>query len=98
MAALIAYNVFAETWSGIMITIIIEIVPNEIKQACIVIFLFVINNIGGNLPILLTEIRKIMDYKEAIYLMWSGLLALSGILFFVAGIPHLIQQKRKLQN
>ncbi|KOB73203.1 Cis, cis-muconate transporter protein [Operophtera brumata] len=47
------------------------------------VFLFVMNNVGGNLPILVDPLSKAIGYREAIMIFYAGFYALSSILFFL---------------
>ena len=53
------------------------------------------NNIGGNLPVIVDPISKSTGYREALYLVWPGSIAVSGLLFFVASLPLLIASRRQ---
>lgn len=48
----------AEMWFGIAFAVVVEIVPLQIRSTTIGLFLFVINNIGGNMPILVDPVGK----------------------------------------
>jgi len=86
---LLLYYFFAETWFSILFTVLVEIVPSSIRSVCIGTFLFLMNNVGGNLPMLIDPLTKIngVGLQTALYITWPGLIAASGILFFVASIP-----------
>ncbi|KAI4454985.1 spinster [Holotrichia oblita] len=73
---------FAEMWFGILFAILVEIVPLRIRSTTVGIFLFVMNNIGGNLPILVDPISKIVGYRESLYIFYAGAYGISSILFF----------------
>jgi hypothetical protein len=45
--------------------------------------MFVINNIGGNLPILVDPIAKLIGYRESIAIFYAGFYLLSSVLFFI---------------
>ena len=64
--------------------VIVEIVNPDVKAVNIALFLFIMNNIGGNLPVIVAPIRDAIGYREAIYLVWPGMVAASAVLFFVA--------------
>ena len=49
MGALLAYYLFAETWFAILFTVIVEVVEAEVRATCIALFLFCMNQVGGNL-------------------------------------------------
>ena len=61
-----------------LFTVIVEIVPTEVRAVCIGIFLFLMNNIGGNLPVVVEPVKEKYDsYRTALYIFWSGFVAAS---------------------
>jgi len=96
---LMLYYFFAETWFSLLFTVLVEIVPSSIRSVCIGTFLFLMNNVGGNLPMLIDPLTKLdgVGLQTALYITWPGLIAASGILFFVASIP-LWKQSRQQQE
>jgi hypothetical protein len=54
----------------------------EFRSSVVGIFMFVINNIGGNLPILVDPLAKHIGYRESISVFYAGFYLLSSILFF----------------
>ena len=97
MYALIGYYLCAETWFAILFTVIVEIVSLEIRSIAIAFFIFLMNNIAGNFPILVTTVRKSLDndYRTALYIFWPGFIGVSSVLFFVASIPLMRKQKER---
>merc|ERR1712126_315319 len=89
MAALVCYYLFAETWFAILFTVIVEVVAPEVRATAIALFLFAMNQVGGNLPVVIDPLRSAFgnDYRAALGVMWPGCLALSSILFLLASIP-----------
>merc|ERR1712062_278584 len=93
---LIFYYFFAETWFSLVFTVLVEIVPASIRSFCIGTFLFLMNNVGGNLPLLIDPLAKLrgLGLQTALYIFWPGLIASKifhsfsgGVLFFVSSIP-----------
>lgn len=74
---------FAEMWFGIVFAILVEIVPVQVRSTTVGIFLFVMNNIGGNLPILVDPVAKAIGYRSSISIFYAGFYAISSVLFFV---------------
>ncbi|XP_011555320.3 putative metabolite transport protein HI_1104 [Plutella xylostella] len=74
---------FAEMWFGIVFAILVEIVPLSVRSTTVGVFLFVMNNVGGNLPILVDPVSKAIGYREAIMIFYAGFYGLSSILFFL---------------
>ena len=88
MATLVIYYLFSETWFAVLFTVIVEIVEPEVRASCIALFLFCMNQVGGNLPVLVTPIKSYLgDYRLALALLWPGFLCLSALLFLLSSFP-----------
>lgn len=74
---------FAEMWFGIVFAILVEIVPLAVRSTTVGVFLFVMNNIGGNLPILVDPVSKSVGYRESLYIFYAGFYGISSIMFFL---------------
>ncbi|KAJ8713126.1 hypothetical protein PYW08_008430 [Mythimna loreyi] len=74
---------FAEMWFGIVFAILVEIVPLSVRSTTVGVFLFVMNNVGGNLPILVDPVSKVIGYREAIMIFYAGFYGISSIMFFL---------------
>ncbi|ALC48350.1 CG14439 [Drosophila busckii] len=74
---------FAEMWFGIVFAIVVEIVPLRVRSSTIGVFLFVMNNIGGNLPILVDPVAKELGYRGSLMIFYAGFYGISSILFFI---------------
>ena len=72
-----AYYIMAETWFAILFTVLVEIVPPQVRSVCIAIFLFLMNNIGGNLPVIVDPLTDMYNLRVALYIVWAGLVAAS---------------------
>lgn len=83
MITLAMSYIFAEMWFGIVFAVIVEIVPLEVRSSVVGVFMFVINNVGGNLPILVDPLAKYIGYRESIAIFYAGFYLVSSILFFV---------------
>lgn len=64
-------------WFGILFAILVEIVPLKVRSTTVGVFLFVMNNIGGNLPILVEPVSKAIGYRESLYIFYVGAYGLS---------------------
>ncbi len=47
-----------EMWISITMTIVIELVPVDLRTSCVALYLFIITNVGGNAPLLVTPIQN----------------------------------------
>jgi len=93
--SLIIYYFFAETWFAVLFTVIVEIVSPEVRSTCIAIFLFSMNLVGGNLPVIVTPLKHHFgDYRTALYLVWPGFLTVGAVVFFFASIPLWLKSRR----
>merc|ERR1712029_1090230 len=83
---LLFYYFFAETWFSLLFTVLVEIVPVSIRSISIGTFLFLMNNVGGNLPLLVDPLSKLpgVGLQTALYISWPGLTAISGVLFLLS--------------
>ena len=55
MVCLIFYYFCSETWFAILFTVITEVCQPQVKSTLIAVFLFLMNNVGGNLPVVVTS-------------------------------------------
>jgi len=96
---LILYYFFAETWFSVLFTVIVEIVDPEVRSTCIAIFLFLMNLVGGNLPVIVAPLRNYFgDYRTALYLVWPTFCATSSVIFFLASIPLWLRGRRTAEQ
>jgi len=88
-ATLFGYYFFAETWFSLLFTVVVEVVPASIRSGSVGTFLFLMNNVGGNLPMLVDPLTKVqgLGLQSTLYIMWPGLVAASAALFLVASLP-----------
>lgn len=75
-------------WFGIVFAIVVEIVPLKLRSTTVGIFLFVMNNIGGNLPILVEPVRTVIGFRQALYIFYAGFYGLSERLFIAKVQTH----------
>lgn len=59
-------------WFGILFATLVEVVPMSVRSTTVGVFLFVMNNIGGNLPVLVEPVSKSLGYREALYIFYVG--------------------------
>ena len=51
--SLLVYHVIiGEMWIGITLAIVVELVPSTIRTSAVAVYLFIISNIVGNMPLL----------------------------------------------
>ncbi|CAH1968641.1 unnamed protein product [Acanthoscelides obtectus] len=74
---------FAEMWFGILFAMLVEIVPLHVRSTTVGVFLFVMNNIGGNLPIAVEPVSKSIGYRESLWIFYAAAYGFSSILFLL---------------
>ncbi|XP_060533613.1 protein spinster homolog 1 [Cylas formicarius] len=74
---------FAEMWFGILFAILVEIVPLHVRSTTVGVFLFVMNNVGGNLPIAVEPVSKSIGYRESLYIFYAGFYGISSLMFLM---------------
>lgn len=67
-------------WFGILFAMVVEIVPLHVRSTTVGVFLFVMNNIGGNLPIAVEPVSKSIGYRESLYIFYVATYAFSKYL------------------
>lgn len=72
----------AEMWFGILFAMLVEIVPLKVRSTTVGVFLFVMNNIGGNLPIAVEPVSKALGYRESLYIFYAGCYGFSTYLIY----------------
>ncbi|EDV27969.1 uncharacterized protein TRIADDRAFT_12709, partial [Trichoplax adhaerens] len=81
--ALIPSNIIGEMWIGVTLAVIVEVVPSNIRTVAVAIYLFIITNIGGLMPLLIPPIATSTSLRTALILLFPGLYLLSSGLFFI---------------
>ena len=67
----------ADGWFGIIYTVIAEITPVEIHGVTTALFLFILNNIAGNLPIVVAPLSRVLGLRGALFIMSPMLVGVS---------------------
>ncbi|EDV27921.1 uncharacterized protein TRIADDRAFT_20550 [Trichoplax adhaerens] len=85
---LIPNNLIGEMWIGVTLTVVVEIVPGNIRTSAIAIYLFIITNIGGLMPLLVPPLTAISNLRTALIVLFPMLYLVSSGLFLVAYFVH----------
>lgn len=75
--------IIGEVWIGVCLAVVIELVPGRVLATAVAFFLFVINNIGGALPLLIPALEAKIDLRNTILLLFPGTYLLAAALFAV---------------
>jgi len=74
---------FGAMWFGAMFTILVEITPVSIRSTAFGVAFFIMENFGGNFPIVVHSVSEVLDYRWALVIMYPGELILSAVFFFL---------------
>lgn len=73
--------VIGEVWIGVCLAVVIELVPHRIVAGAVAFFLFVINNIGGALPLLIPVLEGGVNLRYTLLILFPGAYLLAAALF-----------------
>ena len=65
----------ADTWFGVLFTVISEMVSPDVRSVVIAIFLFLMNNVGGQIPLAIHPLQKAFGLNRALLMIWPGCIA-----------------------
>ena len=80
LSLLPAYAI-GEMWIGVCLAVVIAMAPRDIASAAVALFLLIINNIGGSLPLLVPALEMVISLRIALLLLFPGLYLLAAVLF-----------------
>ena len=75
-----------EMWFGVCIAVVIEMVPSEIASGSLALYMFLVNNIGGNLNLILPPLESRLGLQLAMVILYPCMYIISGVLFAVSGL------------
>ncbi|RUS76157.1 hypothetical protein EGW08_016069 [Elysia chlorotica] len=90
--SLIPANIIGEMWVGVTLAVGVELVPAQVRTSAVAVYLFIISNIGGNVPLLVPPIQhsfedrgytKAEALRGALYILYPGLFVLGGVFFLL---------------
>ncbi|CAL1540212.1 unnamed protein product [Lymnaea stagnalis] len=90
--SLIPANILGEMWVGVTLAVVVELVPSHMRTSAVAFYLFIISNIGGNVPLLVPLIEKSFEnngytktesLRGALYILYPGLYIAGGLLFLL---------------
>ena len=93
--------VVGEMWIGVCLAVVIEMVPRRVIPVAVAFFLFVINNIGGALPLLVPYLEMKLNLRYTLLLLFPGSYVLAAVLFSITLIVTKCKQccrRRKIEE
>ncbi len=99
MIALIPAYSIGEMWIGVCIAVVVELVPSDLTASAVAVYFFIIQLIGGNMNLLETPIRKHINMRTALLILFPGMYLL-GALFFIILLVYIVKcsSKNTTQN
>lgn len=73
--------IIGEVWIGVCLAVVIEMVPRRVVAAAVACFLFVINNIGGLLLLFIPPLKRAINLRNTLLLLFPGSYIFSAALF-----------------
>ena len=52
-------SVLGEMWIGITLAVLVEVVPTPLRTLGVAVYLFIISNIGGNMPLVVSPLQRL---------------------------------------
>ena len=87
-------DISADSWFAIIYTVIAEITPVEIHGVTTAMFLFILNNIAGNLPVIVAPLSNSVGLRGALFIMSPMLVGVSKL----SEIAHNLKLSLKHDN
>ena len=88
--------VIGEMWIGVCVAVVIDLVPSDLTASAVAVYFFIIQIIGGNMNILEPPIRKQLNMRYALLILYPGCYVVGAILFLVTF--YLISRRGENKN
>lgn len=59
-------------WFGVLFAVLLELVSDTVQSTALAVFLFVMNNVGGNLPVVVDPLSHQLSYRAALLILYPG--------------------------
>ncbi|XP_078282088.1 MFS-type efflux pump MSMEG_3705-like isoform X2 [Rhinoraja longicauda] len=82
--SLIPANIIGEMGIGVALTIVVELVAPAVRTPVVAIYIFIISNIGGNAPLLVTPITRRWSLRLALLVLCPGMYVAGSLLFLLS--------------
>jgi len=80
-------------WVGVCLSVMVELIPERLRNTGVGLYFFIIGNIGGNMSILLPPLEKFFQktyemselnaLRGALFILFPGAYVISSILFLL---------------
>ncbi|KAF6023363.1 hypothetical protein EB796_018320 [Bugula neritina] len=99
---LLPSNIIGEMWIGVCLTCVLELVPEKLRGASVGYYLFIITNIGGNIPLLLPPLKTLFAHvgadvalRNALIILFPGMYLASSVLFLLTIFIYKVWNNRQ---
>ncbi|XP_051893078.1 probable galactarate/D-glucarate transporter GarP isoform X2 [Pristis pectinata] len=92
--SLIPANIIGEMGIGVALTIVVELVSPTVRTPVVAIYIFIISNIGGNAPLLVTPLTRRWNLRLALLVLCPGMYIAGSLLFLLSLIVMRWEQKK----
>ncbi|XP_055516283.1 probable galactarate/D-glucarate transporter GarP isoform X1 [Leucoraja erinacea] len=82
--SLIPANIIGEMGIGVALTIVVELVAPAVRTPVVAIYIFIISNIGGNAPLLVTPLTRRWSLRLALLVLCPGMFVAGSLLFLLS--------------
>ena len=84
--------VIGEMWIGVCVAVVLDIVPADLTTSSVAVYFFIIQIIGGNMPLFVTPITNGLSLQAAMLICFPGFYIV-GALFFV--VTYILIKKKE---
>ena len=77
-----------EMWIGVSLAIVTHVVPFEVVSISVAIYLFIINNIGSTLNLLVPPLSAATNQRVSLVILFAGSYLVAAILFSLTMLIH----------
>ncbi|XP_072421856.1 protein spinster homolog 1-like [Chiloscyllium punctatum] len=81
--SLIPANIMGEMGIGVTLTIIVEMVSPSVCSPAVAIYIFIISNVGGNAPLLVTPLTRAWGLRAALLVLCPGMYIAGSLLYLL---------------
>ncbi|XP_050414954.1 protein spinster homolog 1 [Patella vulgata] len=84
--------IIGEMWVGVTLAVVIELVPINARTTAVAVYLFIISNVGGNVPLIVPPLKQafsdlgyssIASLRAALYILYPGTYVGGSALFLL---------------
>jgi len=88
LLCLLPVYLFGEMWIGVSMAVVTHLVPPDVVSLAIALYMFIINNIGNSLNLLVPPLSTATGLRVAMLIMFPGSYLVAAILFLITSIVY----------